>query len=716
MGLVEALTLGIGTMIGAGIFILPGIAAKRAGPAAFLAFFLGGIVAALTALSLSELSTGMPKSGGSYYFVMRALGPLFGSIVGWGMWMGLMFASAFYMIGFGEYFVFLFPILNRTVVALLMCFVLISINYIGAKETGRFQDFIVIGLLGILVIFIGFGLTKVNMTLQTPLVPNGWGSVASTTALIFVAFLGFEVITTVAEEIREPEKNLPIAILGSVAIVTVFYMLILFVATGIISYQKLGLDATPIAKVAGVLMGTGGVLLLVLASWFATISSANASILSASRVNFAMGRDRLVSDWLNKIHRQFLTPYRSIMVSGGIILGLILVGNIEVLAKVASFAFLVSYILVHIGCILLRESDTDWYNPTFKVPGYPIVPIAGALSCFFLLTLMGSTVQLIGLGMIFFGVVWYFSWAKEQTVVEGVIDQALANITGNGVYRILVPMANPAHEEEKLKIAATINRARKGEVLALNVMEIPAQTPLEVGRKLYIEREKEQETILKKVAKRAETIGVPVKTKHVISHNISKAIVDTAKARHCNLILAGWKGKVKSSRVIGSVVGEVIRKSTVNVAVLKSRGLKDLKKILLPYRGGPHGRVCLDLVRDLMRASDAKLTVIKVLPKGSVKKEAKALQEVLKQDFDEFQERIDTQVFKGKDIVGNIAIKSREYDLVVIGASNEWKLKRFLFGSIPDGTANKAYCSVMMVKGVEPEKPTLIGRIIRFLK
>lgn len=700
-------------MIGAGIFILPGIAANKAGPAAFLAFFLGGIVAALSALSLSELSTGMPKSGGSYYFVMRALGPLFGSIVGWGMWMGLMFASAFYMIGFGEYFVFLFPILNRTIAALLMCSVLIGINYIGAKETGKFQDFIVIGLLGILVVFIGVGITKVDMALQTPLVPHGWGSVASTTALIFVAFLGFEVITTVAEEIKEPEKNLPIAILGSVAIVTVFYMLILFIATGIIPYQKLGLEATPIAKVAGVIMGTGGVLLLVLASWFATISSANASILSASRVNFAMGRDKLVSDWLNKIHHKFLTPYRSIMVSGGIILGLILfVDNIEILAKAASFAFLVSYIFVHIGCILLRESDTDWYNPTFKTPGYPIVQIAGAFSCFFLLTLMGSTVQLIGLGMIVFGVAWYFTWAKEQTVVEGVIDQAIANIKGNGVYRILVPMANPAHEEEKLKIAAALDRARGGEVLALNIMEIPAQTPLHVGRKLYMEKEKEQETILKKVAKRAETTDVPVKTSHLISHDISKAIVDAAKTRHCNLILMGWKGKVKSSRVIGSIVGEVMGKSTVNVAVLKSRGIKDLKRVLLPYRGGPHGRACLELVRDLMRASDTQLTVIKVLPKGGVKRETEALQEVLKQDTEEFQDRIKIRVFKGKDIVGKIAEESKGYDLVMVGASSEWKLKRSLFGSIPDGTANKAHCSVLMVKGVEPKKPSLISRLV----
>lgn len=704
-------------MIGAGIFILPGIAAERAGPAATLAFLLGGIVAALTALSLSELSTAMPKSGGSYYHVMRSLGPLFGSIVGWGRWMGLMFASAFYIIGFGEYFVFLFPTLNRTITALLLCLVLIYINYIGAKETGRFQDFMVIGLLGILVLFIGVGLTKIDMSLQNPFIPYGWKSVASTTALIFITFLGFEVISTVAEEIREPEKNLPIAMLGSVALVTIMYILILFIATGIIPHQKLGLEVAPIAKVAGAIMGTVGVLILVLAAWFATISSANASMLSASRVNFAMGRDKLVSDWLNKVHRQFLTPYRSIIVSGGIILVLILYGNIEVLAKAASFMFLVSYALVHIGCIVLRESDTDWYNPSFRTPSYPIVQIAGALSCLFLITLMGPIVQFIGIGMIAFGIVWYFSWAKGQTVVEGVVDQALANIAGNGVYRVLVPMANPAHEEEMLKIAATLARARGGEVMALNVMEIPAQTPLEVGRRLYMEREREQETILKKVARRAEMTDVPVKTKHVISHDISKAIVDTAKARHSNLILMGWKGKVKSKRVIGSIVGEVMGKSTINVAVLKSRGLKDLKQILLPYRGGPHGRACLDLSRDLMRASGAKLTVIKVLPRRGVKKETKALQEVLKRDIEEFQDRIDLHIFEDKDIVGRIAEKSKGYDLVVIGASSEWKLKRFLFGSIPDGAANKSHCSVLMVKGIEPKKPSLVGRSVgRLLK
>ncbi|MEE8357837.1 MAG: universal stress protein [Candidatus Hydrothermarchaeales archaeon] len=153
-------------------------------------------------------------------------------------------------------------------------------------------------------------------------------------------------------------------------------------------------------------------------------------------------------------------------------------------------------------------------------------------------------------------------------------------------------------------------------------------------------------------------------------------------------------------------------KSTVNVAVLKSRGIKDLKRVLLPYRGGPHGRACLELARDLMRASDAQLTVIKVLPKGGVKRETEALQEVLKQDTEEFQDRIKIRVFKDKDIVGRIAEESKGYDLVMVGASSEWKLKRSLFGSIPDGTANKAHCSVLMVKGVEPKKPSLISRFM----
>jgi len=189
LGFLEAYTIGLGTMIGAGIFVLPSIAAKQAGPASMISFFVGGMVSLLAAISLSELATGMPKAGGSYYYVNRALGPFFGSVVGWGMWAGLTFASAFYMIGFGQY---LLPGLGKyvgflagwgdigiTVAALAMAALLTGVNYYGVKETGALQNVIVLTLVGLIVAFLGIGILD-GPTIGTFLPPEGWPAVAAT--------------------------------------------------------------------------------------------------------------------------------------------------------------------------------------------------------------------------------------------------------------------------------------------------------------------------------------------------------------------------------------------------------------------------------------------------------------------------------------------------------------------------------------------------------
>ncbi|MFT4932675.1 MAG: APA family basic amino acid/polyamine antiporter [Natronomonas sp.] len=224
LGFLEADTIGLGTMIGAGIFVLPSIAAKQAGPASMVSFALGGVVSLLAALSLSELATGMPRAGGSYYYVNRALGPFFGSIVGCGMWAGLTFASAFYMIGFGQYllpglgsyvgFLAGWGDLGITVAALAVAALLTGVNYYGVKETGALQNVIVLSLVALIVAFLGLGL------LEGPTVrefnPFGWGSVAATIGTVYVSFIGFEVIATSAEEIKNPSRNLPLSMIAAV--------------------------------------------------------------------------------------------------------------------------------------------------------------------------------------------------------------------------------------------------------------------------------------------------------------------------------------------------------------------------------------------------------------------------------------------------------------------------------------------------------------------
>ncbi|HKL28819.1 MAG TPA: amino acid permease, partial [Natrialbaceae archaeon] len=391
LGFLEAYTIGLGTMIGAGIFVLPSIAAEQAGPASMVSFALGGVVSLLAALSLSELATGMPRAGGSYYYVNRALGPFFGSIVGWGMWAGLTFASAFYMIGFGQYllpglgsyvgFLAGWGELGITVAALAMAVLLTGVNYYGVKETGALQNVIVLSLVALIVAFLGLGIVSGPGIGEFN--PYGWPSVAATVGTVYVSFIGFEVIATSAEEIKNPSRNLPLSMIAAVVTPTLMYVGVMFVSTGTLSIDALATSKIPVADVASEFVGSLGALMMILGAVFATISSANASILSAARVNFAMGRDRILVNWLNEVHDRFRTPYRSITVTGIITLVLIAVGvGIGTLAEVASFMYLVTYALVHVAVVVLRRADPADYEPSFRIPGvlYPVAPVAGFLA------------------------------------------------------------------------------------------------------------------------------------------------------------------------------------------------------------------------------------------------------------------------------------------------------------------------------------------------
>ncbi len=326
LGLLAALTIGAGTMIGAGIFVLPATAAAEAGPAAALAFVVAGFIALFTALSISELGTAMPKAGGGYYYINDAMGPLFGSITGWGNWLGLAFATAFYMIGFGTYandlvleFGYEIPSIlfleSAQIAAIFAGLIFIGINYYGAKETGTLQVIIVSILLVVLTIFSIAGFYNADWSNLQPFFPEetgGASAVLPAAGLIFVTYLGFAEINTVAEEMKNPGRNLPLAVIGSLLFVIALYAVVMLLLLSIEPHtQIVEYGESAIADVGREMLGTWGFGLLIFGGLLATASSANASILASSRINFAMGRDKIISDSINEIHPRFDTPYRS---------------------------------------------------------------------------------------------------------------------------------------------------------------------------------------------------------------------------------------------------------------------------------------------------------------------------------------------------------------------------------------------------------------------
>jgi len=430
LGLVPALAIGTGTMVGAGIFVFPGLAAGRAGPAAMLSFAIGAVVALLVALPTSELATAMPESGGGYFFVSRALGPLLGCMVGIGQWLGLVFASAFYLMGFGHYLSDLLRKLGVELpvsvvgLALGMAVLLTGVSITGTENTGDLQNWIVGTLLAILIGFLGHGALDVGGVFGVSQVPEaffpyGTTPVFPTAALVFTSYLGFVQIATVAGEIKRPSRNLPRAMIGSVVLVGTLYVLTIFIGTSLLGSEQLAeMGETAVVNVGRRIAGPFGAAALLGGGLLATLSSANASILSASRSIYALSRDGLVPSRVERINRRYRTPHVALLLAGGPIVGLILFGRVEVLAEVASLLHLFMYGLICVALLVLRRSPPDGYRPAFRCPGVPVVPVLGAAASVGLVGFMNLLSIGVGGGILLATAGWYLYYARPVTISE----------------------------------------------------------------------------------------------------------------------------------------------------------------------------------------------------------------------------------------------------------------------------------------------------------
>jgi len=754
LGLLSALTIGVGTMIGAGIFVLPGQAAAAAGPAVALSFVAGGVISLFTALSASELGTAMPKAGGSYYYVNHALGPLFGSIAGWGNWMGLAFASAFYTLGFGEYLATFVPLpsfslgtvelLSYTLGpfalsefqagALLAGAAFIAVNYVGAKETGSIQIVIVTLLVGILTVFSVLGVMQADVSTIQPFFPaetGGASAVLPATGLVFVSFLGFAKITTVAEELKNPGRNLPLAVVGSVLIVTVMYAIIMVVLMGVINWRQLGPDFTdtPVLDVADIAFGTlgtvsvniagfdlsigfaaVGVSLLTFAGLLATASSANASILASSRINFAMGRDKLISAKLNSIHPRFATPYRSIAVTGGLILLFIVVGDVKTLAKAGSVLHLIVYGLLNVALIVMRTADTEEYQPEFTVPLYPVVPILGAVTSFGLIAFM-EPIE-IGLSLVFVvgGIVWYLAYARGKADKQGILSEyilerseelpepavsAAAGVAPDGgQYRVMVPLANPEHEEDLISLASALAKAKGGTVVATHIVTVPDQTSLASARDRADDIDATSQALLDRARANAETFGVPVETHTILSHRGFDQIFDAAHTHDADQVVMGWGPDAHGSPGRAeSAIDEMAGDLPCDFLVLRDRGF-DTERVLVPTAGGPDSDLSAEIATVLRSEFGADVTLLYVAEEGESAEGADFLARWADEhDLGDADLRVETG-----DV--EVAIESAASDatMVVIGATEEGLLQRLVGGSIVMDIVDDVESSVLLAE------------------
>jgi len=436
--LYDVYAISTGAMFSSGFFLLPGIAAAETGPSVILAYLVAGILILPSMYSMAELSTAMPKAGGTYYFLDRALGPLAGTVGGLGTWLALVFKSAFALIGMGAYLAIYADVpIKPLAAALTIAFGVL--NVVGAKESSWLQRILVTILVGVLAFYGAQGLISVlgGQSAEggavgefSPFFTEGVRGFLATVGIVFVSYAGLTKVASVAEEVKNPDRNIPLGMILSLITATGIYVLGVAIMVAILPAADLHADLTPVYTSGEVFFNwlpyTLGPVLIVVAAIAAFASTGNAGIMSASRYPLAMARDRLLPDGFAKIGR-FDTPTRSVVVTVGLMLLVIFVLSEEGVAKLASAFQLLIFALLNFAVIVMRESEIPSYAPGYRSPLYPWMQGAGIVIPAFLISEMGTLAIVFTGVVVLFGIGWYFYYARTVPR-EGAIFHLFARL------------------------------------------------------------------------------------------------------------------------------------------------------------------------------------------------------------------------------------------------------------------------------------------------
>ncbi|KPK67143.1 hypothetical protein AMJ87_13860 [candidate division WOR_3 bacterium SM23_60] len=458
LGLLGVFAIASGAMISSGLFILPGLAFQKAGPAMVLSYIIAGILVLPTVFSKAELVTAMPKAGGDYFYITRSMGAVAGTIAVLASWFSL-------------------------------------------------------SLVAILVLYVIGGFTTIIPGRFTPFAPHGVLSIFSTAGLVFISFGGLTKVASVAEEVRNPKINVPVGMLLAYFVVLILYVGVAFITVGVLNYDVLQKSLTPVSDGARVFWGITGVVITAIAAMLAFVSTANAGIMSASRYPLAMSRDHIAPAFFTKVHKRFKTPYVAIVFTTLFMVAIISFLDLEVLVEAASTMLLLLYISANLSVIVMRESKLQNYQPSFHSPLYPYGQIVAILGYGFLIYDMGRDTLMITAIFIACALLWYFVYVKPKIsgesalmyVVERVTDRQIVTDTLKQELREIVKEREEIIEDEfdhLIKDALILDIDEKihfNEFIKIAAEKLSQRISLKQNRiiQLFIEREKQSCTALR---------------------------------------------------------------------------------------------------------------------------------------------------------------------------------------------------------------------------
>ena len=692
--LFDLIMMGVGMMVGAGAVLGMGVSVRLAGPGGTLiAFALSGLLTFLTAMAYAEMSSAIPRAGSIYNFARIAFGRPVGFLAGWISWLASAVAGSLYASLCGMYAVDYLShlgllgwlplpvVVEERLCAVLFALLFLGVNYRGVSETGKAQTFLTLAqtlaLLFIAAVGIIVGIRDpARLANFTPFLPRGWSAVLVCMAFEFVAFEGYEVIATAGDEAINPRRNLPRAILWSVAIVTLTYIAVAFALivgiadVGMPPWEWLALQGEKgFGEAVARLIPFGG-LLATLTVLFAGTSALNATIYSATRVSYALGRDRMLPGVLGRISATRKTPWVALLFTALIVTLVAAFLPIIHVAATASILFLFMFVLADLCVIKLRRNMAGELTYGFLMPLFPFLP-AIAVVVQFVLALYIFNVSPIAWVMattwILAGIALYLAYARSHVlpIREEILTVEETPALAPEGPRILVPVDSP---ENALRMIASVVRladAEQASVELIHMVTIPDQVPLS-DAPLYAARGKEAiaEAMLYLAAR------FPVRTSIRYCRNAARGILAQARRQKVDMILLGSEsGPHERKRVLGSTITQVLGRAPCNVLVFRNCAKPPYKRVLVPLTRNPSDALALKTASVLIDRYRGTLVALQIVPPGATSPDLDALLKEADPERNHPPARVELRRVLPKNAPQAILKEASSCDLIVMAAA-----------------------------------------------
>jgi amino acid transporter/mannitol/fructose-specific phosphotransferase system IIA component len=597
LGVLDVFCIASGAMISSGLFVLPGLAYARAGPAIVVSYALASVLAVTGLLSTAELATAMPKAGSDYFFITRGMGPAVGTVAGLFNWVSFSLKAAFALVGMAAAIRLLLPV-DLRISGTLLGSAFVVLNLLGIKEAARVQLGLVVAMLAVMLLYVARGLPAVNAQRFADFAPQGTGAVFSTTGFVFVSYGGLLKIASVAEEVRNPGRTIPAGMILSLVVTGMLYALMVSITIGVLSGEQLSGSLTPIADGALALMGRGGQIALGIAGALAFLTTANAGIMTGSRYLLAMSRDRVLPGSISRIGERFSTPHVAILLTGCLVV-LPLFVDLYILVESASIGLILTNILANLSVIVLREGRLQNYRPTFRAPLYPWVQVAGIIGFAFVLFEMGIEAFVVSalLGVCGFCLYWFYG--RRRTQVESGLLHLIQRITD----RRLVSGSLEAELKQAIRERDHIITDRFDGIIEdsvvldlegpVSVQEFFGVAAEKMGRQLGLSPAALLKSLFERESESSTVIGAGLAVPHVVIDGQGKFAILLARCRkgiafpgqtrpvHAVFMLVGTKDERNFHLQALAAIAQVIQDRTFERRWQAAQGAQALRDLIL---------------------------------------------------------------------------------------------------------------------------------------